>query len=454
MPLVLEVIDGELRGMIFPIHEGQAITIGRDAGNTIRLRDRKLSRIHCQVEVLGGHCQLTDLNSTNGTIVNDERVYDETWLSIQDRIDVGMTKIRLIEMDDEESSEDALAFRPAPIAPEGAVIRCEECEAVITSEDIAAGVVRHAGNRHYCPKCSNLFAPEPEVDEEIEESAEDEDASLPAGERLEPGTSVAGVRVVSFVGEGRLGPLYEGEQISMGRLVALKVLTVDDSDWARKYLDAVYASGKLVHPNIVLIFDAGEVDDMYYVIREYVEGESIEERMAAHVPVGLDEAFTIVSQVAYALEYAFERRTFHGSLSPRKILLGPNAAVKVTCFGLPQTLPTGVGLSHLRWQGLPYTAPERLADGGKLDFTSDCYSLIAVFYHLLAGYPAFRGSTRERIERNIRKAPPKPLRAMNPNLPPIVEKIVDRGLSKDPRSRFQTPRELLFELEENLRKEL
>ena len=450
MTLALEVTKGELRGKVFPVREGTALTIGRDACNTIRLKDRKLSRIHCQIEVLGGHCQLADLNSTNGTMVNGERIYEETWITPQDRIDVGTTRLRLIEIEEEESSEDAVAFTPA--SDEKSRVRCEECGVIIAAEDIAAGRVQRVGDRSYCAKCSALFSPDEDVPREEANLVAEEEAT--ATERFEPGKIVAGARIVSFVGEGRLGPLYEAEQISMGRLVALKVLNVTDKDWARRYLDAVYASGKLVHPNILLIFDAGEVDGMYYVIREYVEGESVEERMAAHVPVSLAEAFNIVTRVAYALEYAFERRTFHGALSPRKIILGRNATVKVTCFGLPQTLPSGIGLSRLRWQGLPYTAPERLSGAGELDFASDCYSLVAVFYHLLSGYSPFRASSREELEDLVRGKTPKPLLSVNPNLPAAVERIVDRGLCKDPRARFQTPRELLFELEENVRRAL
>jgi len=450
MSLALKVLNGELRGRVFPIREGAALTVGRDACNTIRLKDRKLSRIHCQVEVLDGQCQLADLNSTNGTMVNGERIYEETRVGLQDRIAIGTTQLRLIEIEEEESSEDAVAFGPA--SEEASSVVCEECGASIAAGDMAAGRVRHVGERHYCTKCAALFSPDEDDRRKPTDVASEEEGS--SGERFEPGKIVAGARIVSLVGEGRLGPLYEAEQISMGRMVALKILDVTDKDWARRYLDAVYASGKLVHPNILLIFDAGEMDGMYYVIREYVAGESVEERMAAHVPVSLDEAFNIVSRVAYALEYAFEHRTFHGALSPRKIILGPNAAVKVTCFGLPQTLPSGIGLSHLRSHGLPYTAPERLSGAKELNFASDCYSLVAVFYHLLSGHPPFQADSREKLEDLVRNSAPKPLLSVNPSLPEAVERVVDRGLCKDSRARFQTPRELLFDLEENVRRAL
>ena len=166
---------------------------------------------------------------------------------------------------------------------------------------------------------------------------------LPAAilERFQPGKELAGVRVISPLGEGRLGPLFKGQQISMGRLVSLKILNVSDADWAKKYLQAVYVSGQLVHSNIVLIFDTGEEDDMFYVVREYVDGQSAQERLVNREPVPMAEAHDIISQVVYALEHAAERHIFHGALSPRRILLGPRESVKVSGFGLPLTPPPG-----------------------------------------------------------------------------------------------------------------
>ena len=140
--------------------------------------------------------------------------------------------------------------------------------------------------------------------------------------------------MIGMVGEGRLGPLFKAEQVNIGRLVALKILNVPDAEWARRYLQAVYVSGQLVHSNIVLIFDIGQEEALAYVVREYVEGRSVQERLANREPSPLAEAHGIISQVVYALQHAAENHIFHGSLSPRKILLGPRGGVKVSGFGL------------------------------------------------------------------------------------------------------------------------
>jgi len=391
-----------------------------------------------------------DLNSTNGTLVNGETVISETVLNPDDEIEVGTTRISLVEVDtleDVSLSEGARAWSEK--ASDSYGVQCEECGRELVQEELLRGAARHVGDRYYCSDCSASF----------EEGTSADDAQLQpvtasTAKRLEPGDEIASVRTISLIGEGSLGPLYKGEQTSMGRLVALKVLDVTDREWVQNYLKAVYASGQLVHPNIVLIFDAGELDGCFYVIREYVEGQSIEQRLASRKPVPLDEAFKIVVEVAYSLEYAFERHVFHGGLSPRRILLGARDSVKVTGFGLPRTLPPNHPVSAHAWRMLSYRAPELVRGAGTPDFAGDVYSLVAVFYHLLTGRPPFSGSTQEKLKRRIVNRVPRPLSQFNADLPPVVQRLIDRGLSKDPRARYQLPREFLYDLEENLRREI
>ena len=450
MTFTLLVVAGEREGESFPIPEDRAFTIGRDACNDIRLHDRKLSRIHCQIEVIGGQCQITDLNSTNGTIVREEPIVAETDLAPGDEVVIGTNRLRLVELASEKPREP----KPKPekrAAPEEQTgerpAHCEECGRVIPLQDLASGNVRTVGTRHYCSNCAASFN-QPTV------STTAPSQPLPAAmlERFRPGKELAGVRVVSLLGEGRLGPLFKGEQVTIGRLVALKVLNVPDAQWTQRYLQAVYVSGQLVHSNIVLIFDIGQEENLSYVVREYVDGFSLQERLADREPVPIAETHGIISQVVYALEHAAERRVFHGALSPRKILLGPRGSVKVAGFGLPLTPPPRSSAGSHNWHALPYTAPERVRGDESPNFAGDVYSVVAVLYHLLSGRPPFGGSTRERMEQRILNALPKPLNEFVADLPAGAQKIIDRGLSKDPRARYQVPRELLFDLEENLKR--
>jgi hypothetical protein len=451
MPYALQVVSGEGQGRTYSLPEDRALTIGRDASNDIQLDDRKLSRIHCQIEVIASRCQITDLNSTNGTMVNGRRITAETWLNPTDEVEMGMTRLKVVEI---APAEAALGEQRAPeggpeAREEESELRCEECGQAISDVELQSGRARTVGDRVYCAQCCASF-----LEEGVTSTQTMETEGTGAAAHFQSGKELAGIRIISLIGEGRLGPLYKGEQVSMGRLVALKVLGVSESDWAKKYLHAVYTSGQLVHANIVLIFDTGEEEGLFYVVREYVEGQSAHERLSSREPMSLKDAHGVITQVAYALEHAFDRHIFHGSLSPRKILIGSRGSVKVTGFGLPQLPPPGRSLASYTWHSLPYTPPERLNDPEKLDFASDVYSTVAVFYNLLTGRPPFTGSTRERIERRIIHNAPKPIGDYVPNLPPVVQKILDRGLSKDPRSRYQLPREFLYDIEEQLRREM
>jgi hypothetical protein len=454
MAFALLVTAGEREGEVFPITLDRAFTVGRDPTNDIRLVDRKLSRIHCQVQVIGGRCQVSDLNSTNGTVVNGARIRTETWISLDDEIEIGMTRMRLIQMkqDDDSSSTGTLKSDPPSdvkgLSPAGAG-RCEECGRAISAAEIQAKRVRKVGSRYYCLSCSASF------DENAAPNVPPpEPLTGPAVDRGQPGKEIAGVRVIAKLGEGRLGPLFKGEQISMGRLVTVKMLNVAEPQWAQQYLHAVYTSGQLVHANIVLIFDTGEENGVFYIVREFVEGQSVQERMANRDPMPLADAYNVITQIGNALEHASERHITHGCLSPRKVILGPRDATKVTGFGLPRTPPPGRTAASYTWHSAAYTAPELLRGDETPNFASDVYSAVAIFYQLLTGRPPFHGSTREKLEHRILNNAPRPLRDLVPELPDAAQKIADRGLSKDPRSRYQSPKEFLFDLEENLRREL
>lgn len=448
MPYALLVVAGAESGMTYPLPENRSVTLGRDSGNDIALLDRKLSRIHSQVEIIAGRVQVSDLNSTNGTLVNGHRITGEAWLRPEDEIELGTTRLRLIEVAPAEAAlaEDRRGDVAATIPAEDASV-CAECGAKIPDEEAAAGQVRAVGQRRYCARCSATF-------EKFEVDSTISDTATISADRFKPGTEIAGIRILSVAGEGNLGPLYKGEQMSMGRVVAIKVLSVTEPEWARQYLQAVYNAGQLVHANIALIFDTGEQDGLYYVVREYVEGQSMQDRMAVRQPMPLPQAHAIITQVASAIEHATERQIFHGSLSPRRILLGERDMVKVVGFGLPLNPPPGRSLANYIWHALPYLPPERVKENAAPKAVADVYSVVAVLYHLLTGRPPFSGSTHEKIEKRILTQTPKPLSEYAKDLPPSAQKIIDRGLAKDPRARYQLPRELLFDLEETLRREM
>ena len=161
MPFALRVIAGDRKGEIFPLPEDRAFLIGRDACNDIRLRDRNLSRIHCQIEVIGGRCRITDLSSRNGTLVRGVRIQEETDLRPDDPIEIGANSLLLIEL------PSAKPQTPKPEPEERAPVKdksgegpthCEECGKVILFQDLLSGDARTVGTRYYCSNCAASFS--------------------------------------------------------------------------------------------------------------------------------------------------------------------------------------------------------------------------------------------------------------------------------------------------------
>ena len=228
MTFTLLVVAGEREGESFPIPEDRAFTIGRDACNDIRLHDRKLSRIHCQIEVIGGQCQITDLNSTNGTIVREEPIVAETDLAPGDEVVIGTNRLRLVEL----APEKPRAPKPKPekrAAPEEEGRRTPRALRGMRPGHPAPGPrLRKRPKRG----CAALLLELRRFVQPADRQHTPPSQPLPALmlERFRPGKELAGVRVVSLIGEGRLGPLFKGEQVTIGRLVALKVLNVPDTD--------------------------------------------------------------------------------------------------------------------------------------------------------------------------------------------------------------------------------
>jgi serine/threonine-protein kinase len=272
---------------------------------------------------------------------------------------------------------------------------------------------------------------------------------------LDAGDEVAGNHILEKLGDGDYGPVYLAEQGATGRLVALKILTADSGTWAKGYLDAIYASGQLVHNNIVLIYDTGEVDGRYYVSREYVEGQSLAGLLERKERLPMDEAQPKLVQIVEGLRHARDRGINHGCLAPCNVLVSKDGMVKLTNFGLGQVRAPGFPSPMDDMAVLPYLPPEVVRrDTTQPGFVGDCYSVGSIFFHMMTGQPPFHGGTLEEIRNAILSSPtPKP-EEYAPNIPHVAGQIAERCLDKISGARYQQPKELLYDLEELLRREI
>ena len=260
-----------------------------------------------------------------------------------------------------------------------------------------------------------------------------------------------------------MGEVYRARDTRLGRDVAVKVLPADwcgDPERLRRFEQEARATAALNHPNILAVFDVGQQDGSPYIVSELLEGESLRSRLRTG-PLLVRKAVEYGVQIIRGLAAAHDRGIFHRDLKPENIFVTRDGHVKILDFGLAKlTLPdpgTMVGLSagptldSATRQGavlgtLGYMSPEQLRGAGS-DARSDLFSFGVVLYEMLSGQRAFRGkTTADTISAVLREDPPE-LTASGRDVPPMLERIVRHCLEKDPAARFQSARDVAFDLE-------
>ncbi len=259
--------------------------------------------------------------------------------------------------------------------------------------------------------------------------------------------------VLSLIGRGAMGVVYKARDPYIGRLVALKRVSLGDllpdeqkAEFKARFFVEAQAAGGLKHPNIVVIHEVGEADGVPYMAMEFVEGGSLATLMRERGALPLEEAEAIVRQVALGLAYAHERGIVHRDIKPDNILLDKNHRAVITDFGAAH-LNTSELTRTGEVLGTPhYMSPEQIL-GDPLDGRSDLFSLGVVFYLLLTGHRPFRGDTVSSVCYHIVHSQPEPvpedLRVPSPLLP-ILQKL----LAKSRDGRFQTGLDLVAALNE------
>jgi WD40 repeat protein len=261
------------------------------------------------------------------------------------------------------------------------------------------------------------------------------------------GPSVPGYELLREVGHGPTGVVYLARQLLYGRNVALKRIN-DETLGGAHDLTAFCAGGRaaarLEHANIATVYEAGDAAGEPYLASEFVEGESLRQRLgAAALPAR--EAARLVETLARAVHYAHTKEVLHGHLSPANVLL-EGGRPRITDYGLAVFLHGGRP-GH-PFPGDPgYAAPEQAGEvPGTLSPAADVYGLGAILYALLTGRPPLRGDGREETLRLVRSRPPLPPGLLHPGLPADLETICLRCLAKQPSRRYPTAQDLAEDL--------
>jgi serine/threonine-protein kinase len=264
------------------------------------------------------------------------------------------------------------------------------------------------------------------------------------------GQRIGNYEVLDKVGEGGLGVVYRARQLSMGRVVALKVLHerwVGDDEFRKRFLVEARLVGRLSHPNLIQVIDVGRYRNTLYYSMEFVDGETVEARLDRERVLDLAAALAIVFQVARALQYLQTRQIVHRDVKPGNIMLAKGGVAKLGDFGFVKSSLDSVLSTTGEVLGTPdYISPEAARGDKNMDFRSDQYSLGATLYHMLGGRPPFGGAASDVMNAHIKESP-TPLAELRPDLPARAFELVDRMMQKNPADRFGGFDELVSSLE-------
>ena len=439
-------LTGKRKGQRLAITEGKVFTVGRSSTNDLCLRDHKVSRIHCQFELANGECTLSDLNSTNGTYVNGERIKEKV-LHAGDHLGIGLSSFLF------EGAPSAKAAEPKA---SGAVLFCSQCGGSIASKHLDSGHATWVSEKLLCVDCLPKFVikqlrkarAEKDDKEEKEESKR-----IPSENFI--GKTIGGNKIAEKVADGNLGTVFRADHVTLHRPVALKILSPEvaaDKTWLKSYLRRAHEGGRLVHPNTVLIYDIGEAGGVYYMAMEYVPGETLRVMVKRLKRLTPAKAVDIAIQVAHAIDHAAEHKVVHKDIKPKNILVDKLGVAKVRGFGASAFVLQAP--SEVLAKALPnvrdfrFCSPEFFSPKEQLDFRSDIYSLGATMYYMLTGAAPFHADTNRELAEKIEKEQPRPLKAVVEDVTEHLTRIVAKMMAKSPERRYQTPGELLQDLQQ------
>lgn len=279
-------------------------------------------------------------------------------------------------------------------------------------------------------------------------------------------------RIIDLVGKGGMGAVYRAEHRMMRRNVALKLINprlINRTGAVDRFHREVQAAARLSHPNIVTSYDAEQVDDLHFLVMEFVEGIDLADAVKQRGPLPVKDACEYIRQATQGLQHAYEQGMVHRDIKPHNLMLTTppsesteGSTVKILDFGLASLLSEKVEIYEMlddeNWQpskrsqltlagsmmGTPdFISPEQADDASSADTRSDIYSLGATFYYLLAGRPPF---TEESIHQKLhahRHDDPDPIETLRNDVSTELAQMIRRMMAKDANDRFDTPQQVV-----------
>lgn len=253
-------------------------------------------------------------------------------------------------------------------------------------------------------------------------------------------------QLIEEINAGGMAVLYKAQDLELGRLVAVKVLRpslANNPAFLTRFRQEARAAANLSHPNIVTVHDVGQDGNTHYIVMEYVPGQNLKQLLRAHGAFEVDAALDIIIEVCKGVGYAHRAGLVHCDIKPQNILVTPDNSIKVADFGIARALTAAPSeeTEKIVWGSPPYFSPEQ-ATAENLTPASDVYSIGVVLFELLTGQLPFSGSDyRELALAHLQQEPPSIL-DFNPALPPELDRIIRKVLSKEPSARYRTADQL------------
>ncbi|MBO4490784.1 MAG: protein kinase [Lentisphaeria bacterium] len=304
--------------------------------------------------------------------------------------------------------------------------------------------------RFQCPECGGVVAVDNgDLNTMVQCGHCSQIVRVPSS-RVAPGCLVGDFIIRSEIGRGGMGVVYLAHQISLDRPAAVKVLAdqyANNAEFVVGFIKEARAAAKLNHPHIVQAYAVGEDEGIFYFAMENIDGETMKSVLKREKIIPVDQAISIIQQIAEALNYAWiEQKLIHRDIKPDNIMLTSSGRAKLADLGLARVAGDIDDSEDDEVMGTPqYISPEHLT-GAPMDVRSDIYSLGATFYHFVTGKFPFEGRTGAEIAQKHITEPLIPPSKVNPAVPECVSRIIEKMMAKNPIMRYQTAESLVDDL--------